>query len=98
MLKAIAGMLSLIYITRAQALAFGFTHEGTLFGVPAWMRDGDSVHDCYACPKVPVLQAWALFADSLYEFASWFMWEDQSLQTPIHIIGPIKPGPGVMQC
>lgn len=82
-----------LYLARARAVAIGFTHEGTLFGVPAWMRDvdGDPEGDpVIACPKVPVLQLWAMLADAAFEAATWFMWEDQVLAVPIRIAGPIR--------
>ncbi|HEY1035526.1 MAG TPA: hypothetical protein VGE09_11155 [Pseudoxanthomonas sp.] len=81
-----------LYLTRARAIALGFTHEGTLFGVPAWMRDvdGDPARDpIIACPKVPLLQLWAMLADAAYASATWFMFEDQVLPIPIRVLGKI---------
>ncbi len=81
-------VLDHLFITRRRALALGFTHEGTLFGVPAWMMDVE--HEAIvSCPKIPLLQLWALLADCAYEFASWFMYEDQQLASPIRVLRPI---------
>jgi hypothetical protein len=82
-------ILDHVYLTRARAIALGFTHEGTLFGVTAWMTE-EPEDMIYGCPKVPALQLWAFLADLAYEFATWFMHEDQVLKSPIHVRGPIR--------
>jgi hypothetical protein len=78
----------LIYLTKARALESGLTHEGTMFGVPAWFDgDGDSG---MATPKLPVLHLWCIFADFFYEMASYFIPSDGVLVSPIYITGRIK--------
>lgn len=76
--------LDLLYIDRRRALDLGFTHEGTLFGVPAWMMDV-STEQVVACPKVPALQVWTLLVDGLLELAAHFMSADQTIKSPIAV-------------
>lgn len=77
--------LHLIYLPRRAAIAYGMTHEGTLFGVPAWMSVGSHDNELLAAPKVPVLQLWTLLADSVFELITWFMPADWTIESPIHI-------------
>lgn len=82
-------MHDLIYVTKARAIESGLTHEGTLFGVPAWFDgDGDTGE---ATPKIPALHLWCIFADWCYEVASWFIPEDGVLYSPITVTGRIAP-------
>lgn len=83
--------LDLIYIGRRRALELGFTHEGTLFGVPAWMIDV-SAEQVTACPKVPALQLLALLADSLLELARFFVSTDRTIKAPIAVKQRIPAG------
>lgn len=85
-------VLDLIYITRRRALEMGFTHEGTLFGVPAWLIGGDE-DELVGCPKVPALQLWCLLADSVLEALTYLMREDQVLEAPVRVRGPIERTP-----
>ena len=81
-------MVELIYITRATAKAAGLTHEGTLFGVPAWFDGDDSDSDSevsMATPKVPLLHAWCWLADKFYAFGAMLIPADAVLRSPIHI-------------
>jgi hypothetical protein len=79
----------MLYITKREALAAGLTHEGTLFGVPAWFGEHNG-QVCRATPKIPVLHLWCMFCDSLYEVASYFLHGHTVLKSPIHIERPIK--------
>lgn len=81
-------MVYLIYITRSMAKDAGLTHEGTLFGVPAWFgeEDGDIV---MATPKVPLLHAWCWLADKFYDLLTYFTPVDQEVRSPTHINNPI---------
>lgn len=80
--------LDFIYITRGRARALGFTHEGKLFGAPAWMTtEGPEVF--LACPKFVPLQLWAMLADAVFEFASHFVPSDRVLVSPIYATAPI---------
>jgi hypothetical protein len=77
-------LLNLIYITKAAAIAGGLTHEGTLFGVPAWFAgEGDEI--AMATPKAPILHLWCRFADFAFEIASHFTPADRVLVSPIHV-------------
>lgn len=83
-------MVELIYITRATAKAVGLTHEGTLYGVPAWFEGDDADSEVtMATPKVPLLHAWCWLADLFYEFGSMLIPADAVLRAPIRITGPI---------
>ncbi|APQ41897.1 MAG: hypothetical protein G3W64_19830 [Xanthomonas euvesicatoria] len=79
--------LDYLYTRESAAMAIGMTHEGRMFGVPAWLTtDGDV---CYGCPKVPVLQLWCILIDSLMGAATYFLPEDAVLEVPIHIGRPL---------
>ncbi len=82
---SIEEMFDYIYITKVRAKGMGFTHEGKAFGVPAWIFvDGDIVH---AATKAPILNLWCKLADNAYDLATYFMHEDQYLETPVY---PVK--------
>ena len=79
----LAYVLSFLYIAESDAIEAGMTHEGTLFGVPAWLvEDGEMVN---GTPKVPVLNLWCWLADSVLEAASYFMREDQEIPLPYRL-------------
>jgi hypothetical protein len=79
----------LVYISKAAAIGYGFTHEGWMFGMPAYLRDdGDDM--VIACPKVGILQFLNLFLDSLMQFAAYFIPEDAVLVTPITFGEPLQ--------
>lgn len=84
-------VLDHLYLTRERAAAIGFTHEGTLYGVPAWLIE-HSPEVVFGCPKIPALQLWTILADAAYELASFFMREDQALESPIRILRPLQTG------
>lgn len=75
-------LLDCLYLTRARAIALGFTHEGRLFGVPAWMRDVNSEAPI-CCPKILVLQFYAMACDWVFESFAAGMPEDATLETPL---------------
>ncbi len=87
-LSCLAGLLPALYVRETVAIANGMTHEGRLFGVPAWLRvDGDD--QVTGTPKVPALHLWCLLIDLSLEVASCFMREDQVLASPITIGRPL---------
>lgn len=81
-------LLDLLYISKARAREVGLTHEGTLFGVPAWFAEDDG-EVAMATPKVPALHVWCWLADGCYELASWFMPSHVVLESPIRVTRPI---------
>ncbi len=82
----------LIYITKVRALEVGLTHEGHMFGVPAWFEDdGKNADEFFACtPKIPVLHLWCMLVDALLEVGSHFISGDKVLISPITVRGRIK--------
>ncbi len=79
--------LDYIYLRESTAVSCRMTHEGSMFGVPAWLTmDGDV---CHGCPKVPVLQLWCILIDSLMDAATSFLSEDVVLEVPIHMGRPL---------
>lgn len=49
MSKVVNFIVSLFWVTKDRAIAYGLTHHGSIYGVPSWVRvDGDMVHGC-AC-------------------------------------------------
>lgn len=82
-------MLDFIYITKARALESGLTHEGSLYGVPAWFAE-DNGDVAMATPKVPLLHAWCWLADKCFDLAAHFITDDTVLVSPIHITGRIS--------
>lgn len=78
--------LHFIYLPRRAAIGIGFTYEGRMFGVPAWIALGSHNNEIFACPKVPALMAWTLLVDAVMELATYFMTPDQCIETPIRIV------------
>lgn len=81
--------LHLIYLPRAAAVAYGMTHEGRLYGVPAWLAVGTQPNELFGAPKVPMLQLWCLLADAVLEATTYFMPADRAIETPVTILKPI---------
>lgn len=77
-------MRQLIYITEQEALEAGMTHEGRLFGAPAWLRV-DSDDQVTGTPKVPVLHLWCWVADLAMELKACFFYVDEVVESPISI-------------
>lgn len=71
-----------VYITERRALELGFTHSGSLYGVPAWVAE-DGEDDFIACPKLTILQLYAVAIDTLFEWMTYFIPEDCTVETPI---------------
>ena len=44
------------YMPKRIALQLGFTHEGTMFGIPSWLTEEDRYGQLMTCPKIPVLR------------------------------------------
>lgn len=71
-----------LYITENRALELGFTHSGGLYGVPAWVAE-DGEDDFIACPKLTILQLYAIAIDTLFEWMTYLLPEDCTVETPI---------------
>lgn len=84
-------ILAAIYLTKAQALALGLTHHGSIFGIPAWVTDAGE--DVIGVPKVPLLAAFTLTMDWLMYAALHFLPDDVALETPLKIGHPIEVSP-----
>lgn len=82
-------MIEYIYINREMARGAGLTHEGTLFGVPAWFDGADDEEVCMATPKVPLLHAWCWLADKFYEFGAYLIPHNCVLRSPIKVTSKI---------
>lgn len=80
-----------MYITKERALEAGLTHEGTLYGVPAWFADDGNGETSMATPKFLPLQAWCYLADKAFDLAACFMPATCVLESPITITGRIEP-------
>jgi hypothetical protein len=78
-----------LYLTRADALAFGLTHEGTLFGLPVYLGDVTNPDEFLAVPKIPVLVLWTLFCSKAFELMSYFISEDTVVKTPMVLGDPL---------
>lgn len=77
-------MIHLLYVTEAAARDAGMTHEGRMFGVPAWLAvTGEN--EVVGCPKVTALQLWCMAVDALMEAATYFIPADVCVETPIYI-------------
>ncbi|MFT4410199.1 hypothetical protein ACLMOV_11270 [Stenotrophomonas muris] len=83
-------MRELIYVTKGDALANGMTHEGTLFGVPAWLRV-DSEEQVTGTPKIPALHLWCWVIDQLLELTCCLLPRDCALVSPITVGREIEP-------
>lgn len=80
-----------VYITRKRAIALGFTHEGSLYGALSWMvPEGDDAG--IGVPKFVPLITWVMFCEAVADVLTWFMYEDQSFQVPIHVHRRIDGG------
>lgn len=77
--------LDFLYVTRRRAIESNMTHEGTLYGVPAWMAvtDEESVS---ATPKIPILHLWCMAAELWYGSMMPFMPAGQEFEMPIRIL------------
>lgn len=80
-----------LYITKKMAIDAGLTHEGYLFGLPAWFGEHDG-EICAATPKFTLGHAWCWLADKFYECASYFVPSDTVIESPIRIVSKIDSG------
>lgn len=77
-------ILDWLYLTEASAVEYGMTHEGRLFGVPAWLTiTGEN--EVLGAPKVPILQLWCILIDRLMDAACWLIPEDVEVATPVFV-------------
>ena len=67
----------------------GFTHHGRLFGVPAWMSES-APNEFTACPKIPALQVWAVFADVALDTLLFIVPGDVEIVAPVYPVRPIN--------
>lgn len=79
-----------LYVDRESAIEAGMTHEGLLFGVPAWLRE-DGYSQVTGSPKVPALHLWCMVVDLVLEIAAAFVQEDRALESPITLGRRIAP-------
>lgn len=76
--------LERLIINEDEARAAGLTHEGTLFGVPAWVAiDGEMV---IGCPKFSPLRHYCDFGNWLLDVAASMAGDDVQFVTP-HTLG-----------
>jgi hypothetical protein len=78
-----------MFIDRLAALEEGLTHEGTLYGVPAWFADDGAGEITLTTPKFLPFAAWCWLADMAFDLAAYFTPSDQLLVSPIHVTGRI---------
>jgi hypothetical protein len=72
-----------LFVTRADALASGLTHEGSIYGVPSWMRvDGD---DYMAAAKFAPLAIWCVLCDKVFDIWAAFMSDEYILVSPMKL-------------
>ncbi|MFL6141722.1 MAG: hypothetical protein ACJ72N_07605 [Labedaea sp.] len=83
-------MLDLFRITKQEAIRAGFTHEGTLYGVPAYFAGNMQSANVMAMPKVPILHWYCMLAEMAYDAATYFMSTGELLVYPLKIEGRIK--------
>lgn len=76
-------------ITKADALAAGMTHEGSVCGVPCWMAGADTNEPRIAL-KWPALQPWVDFCDWLYDCLARSLPEKWVIEFPISAGTPIR--------
>lgn len=62
-----------MFIDREAALAEGLTHEGTLFGVPAWFMDDGTGEISLATPKFLPFSVWCALMDKAFDLATYFL-------------------------
>ena len=77
-----------LFVTIEDAKLCGLTHEGSLFGVAAWMRiEGAS---CQAVPKFQPFMAWTWLCDRIYDLAAWVIPAGYYLPSPIYLGASIE--------
>jgi len=78
----------MLCITKQKAIEAGMTHHGRIFGVPSWVRVTDEGVE--GAPKFLPLLLWMVFADWLYDVASYFMSADRYIEAPLRVLEPIE--------
>lgn len=63
-------MLNYLYMTEDKARELGFTNEGTLFGVPAWLGDVQNTESINAVAKIPVMVFYFHLMDFFFQLFS----------------------------
>lgn len=76
------------FITKSEALELGMTHEGTICGVPCWLRDPHSNAPSIAL-KCLLLQPWVSLCDWAYDFYMRFENSDRMIEFPIRTMTEI---------
>ena len=72
-----------LYLTKADAVELGMTHEGTLFGLPVYLGEVDNPEQFLAIPKIPVLVLWTVLCSKLFDFFAMFCHPDTEIVTPV---------------
>lgn len=73
-----------VYVRRSVTDECGLTHEGTLFGIPAWFT-GDDKYTAIGVPKIVPLQYYCILADKSLDLLTYFMPDTWSMETPCTI-------------
>ncbi len=76
-----------MFITKQQALAAGMTHHGSIYGVPAWVRETEYGLD--GAPKFAPAAAWCWLCDKAYDLATYLIPTGSFLEAPLRIGRPI---------
>lgn len=77
-----------LFIDKAEAIALGMTHEGRMFGLPAWFRNPDS-NEFLSAPKFVPSHYWFRFCDFALDVYAWFLPSDKGVTIPMIVTGPI---------
>lgn len=88
---SLRGLIDWFYLTPERALEQGFTHHGSLYGLPAWVAPHHSEADAlYGTPKVPLLVVVAFVLDVLHEaWCRLMLDEGEVARAPVHMTDPI---------
>lgn len=88
---SLRSILDWLYLTPERALEQGFSHHGTLYGIPAWVAPHPSEpYALYGAPKVPLLVGVAFALDVLHEaWCRLTMYEGEVRMAPVHMTAPI---------
>lgn len=88
-------LFDFVYLTERAAIEIGCTHEGSIFGVPAWLYFPEPGNRdlVAAAPKVPVLQLVTVLCDMLLNLALFVLPADVYLEAPVEIGRRIHVGP-----
>lgn len=78
----------MLFISKQDALAAGMTHHGSIYGLPAWVRETEYGVD--GAPKFIPAAAWCWAVDWLYDTATWFMPADRYIEAPLRVGRPIE--------